>query len=371
MFTFNFLRLLRDPNAGDGGGDGSSAEALALEQALLDEGGIDAKPKEEVKDDKGAGAGDKGKGAGDKSGVEDDPEEELDSKDDKGQPTKIKVKRSELKAGYMRQQDYTQKTQKLSEIEKNQKDLIQTAEAIRQHPKLAKAFVSFVQQAITEKGYNEEFIDKQLQVLTAVAPQAGDTKKDLKDNQEDIENLLEGVDPESPIAKALKQTWKANKDMLAKLKELEDGQGKVTKAFSDKEAQEQETQYKALVETAGQKLNSKLTDMVDETKDGSLTFFTPGEKQEWRWKVVGFLRDNPVEYKDENEFLTRIADVGKAVHTAMIKYREEILAQQLVKPKTKEEPKQKENLSPDALSLEEEITRELNALEGGEAGTQK
>lgn len=338
-----------------------SQEAQDLEKALIEEGVGDAPKQNENTEDKGAPSGDKGKPAG---GGEDDPEEEIDqkeTKDGKEVVTKIKVKRSELKAGYMRQQDYTTKTQRLAEIEKNQKDLIQTAEAIRQHKGLAKIFVTLVERAISEKGYNEDFINSQLKVLDAVAPAPGDKPEDLKENQEDIEKLLEGVDADSPIAKALKQTWKANKDMLAKMKVLEEGQGKFSKAFTDKEAAENKQQYDTLVETAGKTLNGTLDDLADDTK-GGLSFFTPGEKQEWRWKVVAFLRDNPEEYKDVKDFVQRVGDVGKAVHGAMIKYREEIIAQQLGKPKTKEEPK-KETTSAEGATLEEDIIKELEAIE--------
>lgn len=364
MFRFN--TLLRKDDATESGGNDLSPEAQELEKALIEEGLGNGSTPDKGAEDKGTPGSDKSKPAGsDKGGAaEDDPEEEIDvkeMKDGKEVATKVKVKRSELKAGYLRQQDYTAKTQRLAEIEKNQKDLITTAEAIRQHKGLSKIFVTLVQKAISEKGYNEEFITKQLEILDEVAPAPGDNKKDLKENQDDIEKLLEGVDPDSPIAKALKQTWKANQDMLAKMKGLEEGQGKFAKTLGEKEAKEQEAQYNALVDTASKTLNSTLDEMADETKSG-LSFFTPGEKQEWRWKVVAFLRDNPMDYKDDADFVKRVSDVGKAVHGAMTKYREEILAQQLSTKKPKEEPK-KETTSAEAATLEEDILKELEAIE--------
>jgi hypothetical protein len=361
-----YNRLLRDPDTDGGNGDDNvSDEAKALEAALLEEGDANVSKPDSKPADKPSDKGDN-KG-GDKSGAADDPEEDIEVTGEDGKPQTIKVKRSELKKGYLRQDDYTKKTQRLSEIEKNQKDLIETAEAIRQNPKLAKVFVGLIQNAIkqNEKGegyYDEAFIDKQLAILDNVAASPGDTKSTVEDKQEDIEKLLEGVDPESPIAKALRATFKANKDIMAKLKGFEEGQSKITKTIGEKEAKEQEAQYNALVEQAGKVLNSTIDDLADETK-GGLAFFTQGEKQEWRWKTVAFLRDNPVAYKDDKEFVQRVNDVGKAVHAAMIKYREEILAQQLQKPKTKQEEPKKETTSAEATSLEADILKELEAID--------
>lgn len=381
---WKFMRVYRDPdvNADAKGAaepaPGESAEALALEQALLNEGepnvdtSKDQKAGTDGKDDKAKAAADsKGAGAGADKGVADpnDPEYDIDFKDDKGAVTKQKVKLSELKQGYLRQDDYTKKTQRVADVEKNQKDLITTVEAIRQNPKLAKLFVGLVEGAIKKdaegKGYYDDaFIDKQLNGLQGVQAAPDDSKKDLKDKNEDIEAMLKDVDPDSPIAKALRATWSQNKQLMADLQSVKTAQEGTRNIIDESTRVEAEKQYQKLVTEAGTMMNSHLDGMTDTTKDGGLEFFTPGEKQEWRFKVVAFLRDNPVEYKDDKEFVKRIDEVGKAVHNYMVKFREEIIAQKLegnkLKKGTTEAPK--ETLSADALTLEEEIQKELDDL---------
>lgn len=373
---WKFLFLLRDPGAGENGGGegapGTSDESKALEQALLDEGGApnaDDKDKEtkDVKAGAGDQGGDKGKGPGaGKSITDEDPEVEIENKDDKGVITKNKIKMSELKAGYLRQQDYTTKSQRVAEVEKNQKDLITTIEAIRANPNLSKLFIGLIEKSIGKEGYNQAFIDKTLQSLQDVQPDKGDDKQDLKDKQEDIEDLLKEVDADSPIAKALRQTYAMNKKLMADLKGLSDKVGTTTKAVEDRQTQEHEAQYQKLVTDAGKMMNDHLDGMIDPAK-GNLDFFTDGEKQEWRYKVVAFLRDNPVEYKDEKEFLGRIEQVGKALHNHMVKYREGIIARQLENKNKKPIEKKDETQSQEAMTLEQELEKELLALEGGGA----
>lgn len=376
---WKFMRLYRDPEANPdnkGGGEpapGESAEALALEQELLNEVGL-----HDISKDKDAGTAgkddvnktadnNKGSGAAADKGSTDDPEYDIDFKDDKGGVSKQKVKLSELKNGYLRQDDYTKKTQRLSEIENNQKDLITTVEAIRQNPKLAKLFVGLVEGAIKKdaggKGYYDEaFIDKQLNGLQSVQAAPDDSKKDLKDKNEDIEDMLKDVDPDSPIAKALRVTMAQNKQLMADIQNVKNAQEGTRSIIDESTRAEAEKQYQALVTEAGKMMNDHLDGMTDTAK-GGLEFFTPGEKQEWRFKVVAFLRDNPVEYKDDKEFIKRIDEAGKAVHNYMVKFREEIIAQKLEGNKLKKtvEPVA-DKPSADQMTLEEELQKELDSI---------
>lgn len=368
---YRLMRICYDPKEeeNDGGTPDNQAEIDALEQALLDEGGEGGKKSEEKEvesTDKDADKDIKGKGKSvDKAVSEDDPEYEIENgKDDKGNPIKVKAKLSELKAGYLRQDDYTKKTQRLSEVEKNQKDMIATVEAIRQNPKLAKLFIGIVEGAISEKGYNEEFIEKQLTALAGVQAEPGDKKKDLQDKNEDIEKILEDVDPESPLAKALKQTWAANKALETRLKGLEEGHSKTSKTVEEQITKEQETAYNKLVDGAAKIMNDTLDGLADPEKGSKLDFVSKEEQQEWRYRVVAYLKDNPKDYKDDTEFVTRLNEVGNAVHKYIKQYRESLIAQKLDANKKKKviEKEPENNQSAEALTLEQEILTELENI---------
>jgi len=204
---------------------------------------------------------------------QDDPEFDLNGE---------KVKRSQIlewKQNQMLQSDYTKKTQELAQQRKELDELVKFADYLKSNPaKLQK-------------------------VLAALEDKA----EAAQDKQEAITTELEGLDPNDPYAKALRSQLAAIK---AELKPLQD-------KLAQFEQRDLEVQQKTLVQQAQQVLSSTLDEIFK-----SLRFDDEQEKSVCKQMVLSYLKDNPRNYTDENEFKATIQDIAKKQFDALQKIGE-------------------------------------------------
>lgn len=217
-----------------------------------------------------------------------DPEIEI-GKDEQGNPRKVKLSQiNEWEKGSMRQADYTAKTQELAQQRKELEELIKFADYLKNNPKK---------------------LEKVLAVL-------GEKAEEVK---EGVEEELEGLDPNDPYAKLLKKTLDTVKSLEAKVIEYE-----------TRDAQASEEQ---LVNQAQQVLSKTLDEASKELK-----FDDDEEKATWRTMVLSFLKDNPKDYKDEEEFVSTIKKIGKKYFDALNKIGEAKIKKYLESKKTPAPP---------------------------------
>jgi DNA repair exonuclease SbcCD ATPase subunit len=193
-----------------------------------------------------------------------------------------KVKRSQVlewKKANLLQSDYTKKTQELAQQRKELDQLVKFADYLKANPaKLQKVLAALEDKA-----------------------EAAQVK------QEAITTELEGLDPNDPYAKALKQQLAA---ITAQLKPLQE---KLTQL----EQRDMQSEQSQLVEKAQQVLKGTLEEVTK-----TLTFDNDEEKATWRSMVLSYLKDNPKDYTNENDFKTTIGEVGKKYYDALQKIGE-------------------------------------------------
>ena len=291
----------------------------------------------------------------------DDPEFDLEDKAAEGGKRKLKL--SELKKGYMMQEDYTRKTQELSAEREKHKDLIQFAEQVRGNPKMAQLIIGIVDKAITKNGYNNEFIDRQLGTLEQKIEQK---QEQVQEKSDEIEKLLEQIDPESPVAGALRHQYAQNKALMKQLEDMGKKVSQVEKMTNERTQKEEESQKQAEVTRAKEVLETNLSQMADPKSPGGFEFLTDSEKARWRRDVAHALLTNRREYKSVEDFAVAIKEAGKAQYDVITKEREEIRARELERSKNgrfqkKEEPAKGE--SQPQKTLQEELEAELKAQE--------
>ena len=203
----------------------------------------------------------------------DDPEYDLGGE---------KAKRSQIlewKKANLLQSDYTKKTQELAQQRKELDELVRFADYLKANPaKLQKVLAAL-----------EDKVDAQ------------------QGKQEAITTELEGLDPNDPYAKALKSQLAA---ITAQLKPLQD---KLT-AFEQRDMQ---SEQKQMVAQAQQVLSKTLEDITK-----TLSFDNDEEKATWRSMVLSYLKDNPRDYADENDFTTAVEEIGKKYYDALQKIGE-------------------------------------------------
>jgi hypothetical protein len=257
----------------------------------------------------------------------DDPEFELEFGEE-GKKEKKKIKLSDLHKGYMQNDDYTKKTQELSSEKEKIKDLIAWSENVKKNPEAVKLIINLSK--ALESG-DKDRIAKAIGVFEAKVVAK---KEETVEKIEDIEKELEGLDPESPEYKVTIRLLKQNQGFLKKLEDLEGKVDKTSGTIQKTQDDNDKKEMEAAVEQASKVLNTTLTSLTD-AKTGEVKFDSDEAVGLWRKLVLSHLRDNPKEYKDENDFVETIKIAGKKIHAEISKMSEVALAKYI---KTKETP---------------------------------
>ncbi len=289
----------------------------------------------------------------------DDPEHEIEFGEE-GKKEKKKVKLSELKKGYMLNDDYTKKTQDISTEREKIKDLASWADAIKGDPEATKVIL-----ALSKSGLgNKEMLKKVLEVLEG---KAEEKKEEVSDDITAMEKELEGMDSETTEAKILKRSIAFSKGLLKQITDLKtaiDAQGTGIQERTDATTKKEQ---EGLIVQATKVLNNTLSALTDAEK-GELKFNSDEAKSLWRQLVVSHLKDNPKEYKDEKDFVTTINEVGKQYHGTLQKHGEAVVAKYLKDKKTPILPAGGPGGDPTPKpvtfeNLQESIEKELTAVE--------
>jgi len=248
-----------------------------------------------------------------------DPEYELEFGEE-GKKEKKKIKLSELKKGYMFNDDYTKKTQNLSEEKEKIKDLLGWSENIKKDESAVKIIL-----ALSQKGLgNPEVLKRVLEAFEKVE----EKKEVVSDEILGMEKELELMDEDSAEAKTLKRMISFSKGLLTRLDKAEtDLKTQATTRVKDKEAATSKDQ-EALVAKATKTLNDTISALTDAEK-GDLKFENDEAKGLWRQLVVSHLKDNPKEYKSSEDFVKTIQEVGKKFHSTLQKYGEGVVKKYL------------------------------------------
>jgi len=250
--------------------------------------------------------------------AKDDPEFELEFGEE-GKKEKKKLKLSELHKGYMLNEDYTKKTQEISSEKEKIKDLLNWSEAVKKNPEAVKLVINL------SKALETGDKDKIAKAIGVFEAKVEAKKEETVEKIEDLEKELEGLDPESNEYKFAARMLKMNQGLLKKLEDLE---GKVNSTTSTVEKTEQEKVKKAQEEAAAQAskvLNNTLASLTD-SKTGEVKFDSDEGLALWRKLVLSHLRDNPKEYKDENDFVETVKAAGKKMFAEIGKMNEATLA---------------------------------------------
>lgn len=212
----------------------------------------------------------------------DEPEFDIDGE-------KVKLSQiKEWKKGYMLQSDYTTKTQELAQQRKELEDLIKFADYLKSNPKK---------------------LEKVLEAL----------EDKVEETREMTEEELAGLDPDDPYAKLLKKTLDTVKRLEAKI--------------ADYERRESHALEEQLITQAQQVLSRTLEETAK-----SLKFDDEEEKSTWRMMVLSYLKDNPRDYKDEEDFVSTIKEIGKKYFDAINKIGEAKIKKYLESKKTPAPP---------------------------------
>ena len=248
---------------------------------------------------------------------------------------KHKAKLSELKAGYMRNEDYTKKSQELAAAREKVKQLEDWGTKIASNKQLANLILHITDKAITKDGYNNEWIEKALQFAEG---KLETRKEEIVEESDEIKKVLEDLDPDSPYAKILKQSLAQNKQSLELIKKLEGKIDSFEKGYQSNLEESQKKEVEEQVQKAQQVLKDTLDALADPSKDGGFEFKTTERKAIWRKLVISELQANPKEYKTEEEFVAAVKAVGKQWYDQLEKARESELAEYLKKKKIPSPP---------------------------------
>lgn len=237
----------------------------------------DAKPAGDVAPAKGK------EGAPAAAAADDDPEIDLGAEG--------KVKRSQVlgwKKGGMLEEDYRKKTEDLSAKEKELKSLAEMSDFLAKNPKKLQKVLAVLQEA-------EEAAD-------AAAAGSG-TKKDAAaaagDAKDAIEAVLEKLDPDDPAGLILKTILTEVRGLSKKVKDVEEKEAKQVQAEQIK-AQESAVTY-------ARNIIKKTVAEIEPAQK----FETDEEKTAWRQMTLSFLKDNPKNYANEEEFVAAVKAAGE------------------------------------------------------------
>lgn len=231
-----------------------------------------------------------------------------------------KVKLSDLRKGYMQNDDYTKKTQELASERIKNKELLDWSAMVIKNPKFANILAQLTDKGVTNTGFNEQLLDKVLATLED-KQQAAATKTDQ------LEEALKNMDPLDPNYELFKQALEKNKALEARLNGLE-------QKIQGTEQQTTEQQRKQAIQQAQTKINSALDSLTDPAKPDGLKFATPEEKALWRKEVLYFLAHNPRKINSEEDFTNLMREVATQVHGHINKMFEARLATHLQKKNT-------------------------------------
>ncbi len=253
-----------------------------------------------------------------------DPEFELEFGEE-GKKEKKKIKLSELHKGYMQNDDYTKKTQGISEEKEKIKDLLTWSENIKKDEDATKVIL-----ALSQKGLgNKDMLKKVLAVLEGVEKK----EEVVSDEITLMEKELEGMDPDSAEAKTIKRMLMFSRGLLGRLDKAEqDLKAQADNRTKDKEAVTTKDQ-EALATQATKLLNDTISALTDAEK-GELKFESDEAKGLWRQLVISHLKDNPKEYKTSEDFVKAIQEAGKKYHSTLQKHGESVIKKYLDDKKT-------------------------------------
>lgn len=215
--------------------------------------------------------------------VDEDPEFEVDAADEAGKPTKQKLKLSELKKGYLRESDYTRKTQEISALKERYRNVEEFLTRVNSHDGLRKLINSIVVKAGLDEGkINDEVVNKYLGLIE-------DKKEAIVDDQKEIESVLSELDPDGPHYKILKRQLEQNKEQLKKIAALEQKISGFDKFQTTLTEQQQNEQLQKATTEAATVMETTLKDLADTSK-GGYKFIHDTEKQRWESTVNAILK---------------------------------------------------------------------------------
>jgi hypothetical protein len=276
------------------------------------------KGDEGKKEEKGAAEqGDKGE-----EGKDELPEKKEDLIDDKEYDLGDmgKFKGSELKDLLDKGKDYTKKTQELSEKESKVKELQNWANVVKGDKRAIDVLIKFSEKLMDDKGkYNGELLERMQAALDNKVEQS---KEGLDARKVELEKELDELDPDSPMYKIVKGSL----DQIKQLKTRLDTAEAQAKEAQDKRV---EQEYQNQVKHAQQVYRTTLDGLTDPEKEDSLKFEDESGKKIWQSLVSSYMKDNPKEYKDEEDFVNTLTDVGKACHKTISQFSEAVVAKYL------------------------------------------
>ncbi len=319
---------------GDGSPAGDAGDKSA-EDALAEELGLEEKGEEEGSEKEEEGKEEEGK----EEEEEEDPKKEEEEKGEEIDLEKFglgKINSKDLKDLVEKGKDYTTKTQELSEKEKSVKELQDWAKVVKGDKRAIDVLIKFSKDLVNDKGeYNGKLLDRMKGALENKVEQ---TKDGLDAREDELQQELDELDPDSP-------TYKLVKTSLEQIQALKERLDKAEEAATTAAKDKAEKEYEAQVQHAQQVYKTTLDSLEDPKAEGGLSFQTDSGKKVWRSLVSSFMKDNPKEYKDEEDFVSTLKEVGKACHDTMSKHDEATIAAYLeskgqspIDPKKKVDP---------------------------------
>ncbi len=213
-----------------------------------------------------------------------------------------KYKVSDLKTWQKSHESYTQKMQGLSQQEQEVATLRELSSFLKSNPEKARRVIEIL----------DEAEDK------AIAE--GATPKQAEDA---MAKVIENLDPDDPQSALIKAMYDSQKTLLAKIEAAE----KREHQFSQ---QSQQQQYQQQVKKASSVLNDTLNSSFKELK-----MEDKDESEMVRQMTLSYLKDNPKDYKNEEEFVSTVREVVAQQKQTLDKVGEKKVAAYL---KTKRSP---------------------------------
>lgn len=302
-------------------------------------------------------------GDGDGSGAKD--KEKDGDKDDEGKDDeltdeekaieiqigkKIKAKAEDIlkwRKASLQEGDYTKKSQQLASEFKRLEALKEMQEYLQKNPAKLKKVLAILDEA-------EE--------AAADAAAAGGDKDDVMGALDDVLKKLDLTKPENQLLKILAEM---NKGFAKKIK---DGEAAEAKSLKDRQQLQVAEQVKKATELLNTTLTSAFKTLKTEDED---------EQKLIRQMTLSFLKDNPKEYADDDDFKATIVDVAKKMKASIDKIGEKALAGYLKRKggpaapagggNGNGTPKKTDLKQVTSGNLQELIEKELEEIEAGQS----